>query len=336
MMKLSIKPLYFLACLASLATAIPKPFTLEETTSIGKNFGNNLPNLTLPSVIPNGFIIRRGGPLDEPVLNRRLILFLTLRVLGDLALDDFYGEQQSRSWRSPLHVSIDIVGPAMVIESPLPKRKHAVWGVYSVIRLMTASNDYRPRNYELYWQGTLVGHVGFNNGFHGILGVGGGSANKTVATIQQKNLSISPVTLPKNVSTSSPGTMDVTLVYGLHGRTIGETSFFMTLYTGIVKAAPYYGSEQVEKFVVDTRTFSTYLSFKGREDLEPAMPYLEYAHVIELLAQLPLWAFEHGGRWREATMVALVNNKRVGAGVLEWQGYTEVGAKEGELWRVDD
>ena len=88
--------------------------------------------------------------------------------------------------------------------------------------------------------------------------------------------------------------------------------------------------------MVDTRTFSTYLSFKGREDLEPAMPYLEYAHVIELLAQLPLWAFEHGGRWREATMVALVNNKRVGAGVLEWQGYTEVGAKEGELWRVDD
>ena len=328
-MKLSIKPSYFLGCLVSLATAIPKPLTLEETTSIRNNLGNNLSNLTLPSVIPNGFVIRPSGPLDEPVLNRRLILFLTLRVLGDLAFDDFYGEQQSRSWRSPLRVSIDIVGPAMVIESPLPKRKYAVWGIYSVIRLMTASNDFRPRNYELYWQGTLVGHVGFNNGFHGALGLGGGSVNETVTAIQQENLSVSPVTLPKNASTSSRENIDVTLVYELHGGTIGETSFFMTLYTGIVKAAPYYGSEQVEEFVVDTRAFSTYLSFKGREDLEPAEPYLEYAHVIELLAQLPLWALEHGGKWREANMVALVNNERVGAGVLERQGYTEVGAKEG-------
>ena len=319
MQKFSKQPYFLLASLLSLATAVPTPLTVQATTFLGNSLDNSLPNSNLTTVIPNDFLIRPSLPLDEPVLNPRDTLLLTLHALASLALLNFYEEQQSQTWQSLQHVSIDIVGPLKVVESALAARKYAMWGIYKAVHLMVATNDFRPRNYALYWQGAVVGYVSFNDGARGALGVGSRSANATGAAVQSEDLSLSPTTLPQPTTPSNPTSPQITLSYELKGRTIGEPNVFLTLFTGILKAAPYYESEQVDEFLVNTRTFNTYLSFKGREDLAPGAPFLEYAHLLRLFAQLPMWMLEHGGGWTEANMVVSVDGNVVGAGVLNWQ-----------------
>ena len=317
-----------LACLFNLAAAIPRPLTLQATTLIGNGFGNSLPNTTLASIIPHDFTIRAGLPLDEPPLNQRNSLLLTLRALGDLALEDFNGEQQSRTWRSPQHVAIDIVGPAKTDESVLPVRKYALWGMYSAIHMMVSSSNFHPRIYELFWQRTLVGYVSFNSGARGVLGVSGASANTTNTALQKKNFSISPITLLPNTTTAIPQNNGVTISFDLTGRTIGEANVLMTLFAGILKAAPQDQTERVDEFVVNERAFNAYLSFMGRGSTKPDEPFLEYTHLIQLFTQLPSWMIGHGEKWTEAGLLVWVDDRAVGAGVLMWQVGNAVGGED--------
>lgn len=279
---------------------------------------NSFLNLTLAAVIPNRFKITPSLPLDEPVLDRRYTLMLTLHALGRLALDDFDEVQQSHTWRSSQHVSIDIIGPSMVVESFLAMRKYAIWGIYKAIHLMVASNDFRSRNYELYWQGALVGWVGFNNGVLGALGIECGSKNRTGHEVQEASLSVSSSNSSSTL-TKDPANDRIIFSFELNGRTIGESNVFMTLFTGIVKAAPYSKDEHFKDFIVNSRAFNSYLSFKGEEHPGPDGPFFEYEQLIQLFMQLPTWVVSHGSQWTEADMVVSVDDSVVGAGVLKWQ-----------------
>ena len=190
---------------------------------------------------------------------------------------------------------------------------------------MVASNDFRPRNYNLLWQGTLVGYVGFNNGVLGILGVQGGSANETNTAAQKKNLPVSAITLPENVTTSNLKIDHIQIDYELTGHTIGEDNVFMTLFTAILKAAPYYPTERVGDFLLNTRTFNTYLTFKGRA-LGPDEPYLEYPNLIRVFTEFPKSVIQHGERWTEASFIVWNvehDLKVIGAGMMKWVGSTD-------------
>ena len=322
---LFVQQMYLLACLSSLTAAIPNPLTSQATTLLSNSFSNILLNSTLGApVIPSDFTIRPSLPLDEPVLNRHNSLLLTLRALGDLAILDFTGEQQSQTWQSLQHISIDIVGPAKTVESPLPVRKYALWGIYKAIQLMVASKDFRPRNFDLLSQGTLVGYVGFNNGARGVLGIEDGSANETDAAVQQVDLSISSLTLLENTTIPNLETNNIHVDFELKGRTIGEDNVFMTLFTCILKAAPYYPTESLDSFLVNTRTFNTLLSCKARQDLGPGEARLGYPDLIQVFTQLPRWVIVHGGgRWTEAEFFVWANMEQrpqvIGAGIMRWQ-----------------
>ena len=329
MAKFTIHSFHLLTCLLSLITAIPNPLTLHPNSFLGNDFGSNIPNSTLAAVIPKDFTITSSLPLDEPILNQRQTLLLTLQLLGTLSLDDFNGEQQSQAWRrQPQNVWIDIVGPLMTAESPLPIRKYALWGVYKAIHSMVAFNDFRPRNYELFWQGTLVGYVSFNNGPHAALVVAGGSPSETgTAAVNQGRLPISQSTLPIATTANLPdNNSGVQLSFKLYGHTIGESNVFMTLFTGILKAAPYNLAERVANFLVNARSFNAFLSFQGEEDLKPFEEFFEYQYLIRLCMQLPDWVLEQPHeRWAEAEMVVTVNEKTVGAGVMKWQASEVLG-----------
>lgn len=327
MEKLSRQSFLLLMCLLSIARAIPNPLNLEANTLLENSFADSLPNSTLAAVIPNDFTIRPSLPLLEPVLDRRYTLRLTLHALGSLALDDFNAEQQSQTWRSLQHVSIDILGPSMGVASPMPMRKYAVWGIYKAVHLMVASNDFRSRNYELFSQGTLVGYVGFNNGVHGALGIEGATKNGTGHGVQEGRLSVSLNTLP-NATITDLGDDRVTFSFELNGRTIGESNIFMTVFTGILKAAPYSKTERVRTFFVNSRAFNTYLSFVERADPGPDGPFFEYEQLIQLFTQLPSWVMSHGSQWTEVDMVVSVDDVAVGAGVLKWQTRQELGAAD--------
>ena len=323
--KFAIQQMYLLACLSSLTSAIPNPLTSQATTLLSNSFSNIFSNSTLGApVIPSDFTVRPSLPLDEPVLNRRNILLLTLRALGDLAGLDFIGQQQSQTWQSLQHVSIDIVGPARTVESYLPVRKYALWGIYKAIQLMVASKDFRPRNFDLFSQGTLVGYVSFNNGARGVLVIEGGPANETDTVVQQVDLSISSLALLQNTTTTSVENNDIHIEFELKGRAIGEDNVFMTLFTGILKAAPYYPTESFDSFLLNTRTFNSLLSCKAREDRGPSEIHLGYQHLIQVFTQLPRWVIVHGGgRWTGAEFLVWADMERrpqvIGAGILKWQ-----------------
>lgn len=324
--KFSVQQMYLLACLSSLTAAIPNPLTSQATTLLGNSFSNILPNSTLGApVIPSDFTVRPSLPLDEPVLDRRNSLILTLRALGDLAVLDFTGAQHSKSWQAFQHVSIDIVGPARTVESSLPVRKYALWGIYKAIQLMVASDDFRARNFDLLHQGVLVGYVSFNNGPQGIIGYADGSANETNAAVQQVDLSNSSLALLENTTTTNVENDDIHIDFELKGRSIGEDNVFMTVFTGILKAAPYYPTEPLDSFLLNTRTFNTLLSCKARQDLGPGETHLGYQHLIRVFSELPRWTLVHGGGWwREVEFLVWANMRRgqpqvIGAGIMKWQ-----------------
>ena len=137
---------------------------------------------------------------------------------------------------------------------------------------MVAHNDFRSRNYELYSQEALVGYVGFNNGVYDTLSIGNGTKDDTSGhDMQKSSLSVVPIILA-NATTVDPGSV-VTFAFELNGRTIGQSNVFMTLFTGILKAAPYSKAERVQDFFLNSGTFNTYLSFTAREDPGPEGPF---------------------------------------------------------------
>lgn len=320
MMFLSLKEcISLLSCSLTLSRAAPSPPILPLSTLNVSDAENSFLNSTFAAVIPNQFKIIPTVPLDEPVLDRRYTLSLTLQALGRLALlDDFDGIQQSHSWRSLRHVSIDVVGPSKVVESFLERRKYAAWGVYKAIHLMVVSNDFRPRNYELYWQGALVGWAGFNNGPPDALGIGGSSKNRTGHDWTNGSLSVISDD-SSNALTEDLANEHIAFGFELYGHTIGESNVFMTLFTGILKAALYPTNERIDDFFVSSRAFNSFLSFKGEEYIGPEGPFFEYGHLVKLFMQLPTWVAGHGGEWTEADMVVSVDESVVGAGVLKWQ-----------------
>lgn len=295
--------------LSSLARAVSAQLVLPTTVPTLYDLNITLTNSTLDAVIPNTFTIRPSTPLPEPTLDRRYTLLLTLHVLGSLALEDFDSQQQSQTWRSLQEVSIDIVGPRMTVDSPLAMRKYAIWGIYKAVHLMTATNDLRPRNYELFYGRFLVGYVSFNNGTPGGRGT---------------SLSVQLDALPKNATTVDLGT-HINFSFDVHGRSIGVDNVFMTLFTAILKAAPYPKSQRVLEFVVRSRPFSTYLSFMGQDEPEPGAPVCAYEQVIQMFTQLPLWMMAHDDQWLETDMVLSIDDYIVGAGVLKWQDPEDVG-----------
>ncbi|KAL9069171.1 MAG: hypothetical protein Q9161_005694 [Pseudevernia consocians] len=266
-------------------------------------------------------------PLDEPVLDQRITLALTLHALGLLALADFDEEQLSHSWRSYQHVSIDVIGPSMVVQSTLAMRKYAIWGIYKAIHLMVASNDFRSRNYELYSKGALVGWVGFNNGLYGALGMEGGTKNGTGHGVRAGSLPVSLGTLPE-ATTNGQANVQMAFSFQLSGRTIGESNVFMTLFTGMLKAAPHSKDERVPGFFVNSRAFNSYLNFNERADLGPEGPFFEFEQLIELFTHLPSWMITHDSQWTEAEMFVSIDGTVVGGGVLMWQIRPGVGTPD--------
>lgn len=319
MARLTIQSLCLLTSLLSLATAIPNSLTLHPTSLLENVSGNNLTNTTLAAVIPKDFTITPSLPLDRPVLDQRGTLLLTLQLLATLSLDDYNGEQEAQAWhRGPQDVYISIAGPLMTSESPVAVRKYVLWGVYKVAHSMVAHSDFRPRNYEMFWQGTLVGFISFINGPRSALAVAGGSANETRTAVQQGRSSISRNTLPL----ASPAHLDATeveITFRIHGHSMAESNVFMTLFTGLLKVAPLNASEPVLQFLVNTRPFNTVLSFEGQPGLYPDQPYFEYRYLVEMLLQLPGWVLRNQFRFAETEMVVTVNDKTVGAGVMQWQ-----------------
>lgn len=326
MARLTIQSLCLLTCLLSLPIAIPNSLTLLPTSLLEDASGNNLTNTTLAAVIPKDFTITPSVPLDEPLLDRRGILLLALQLLGTLGLDDYNGEQEAQAWhRQPQDVYINIAGPLLTAESPVAARKYVLWGVYKVAHSMVAYNDFRPRNYEMLWEGTLVGFLSFNNGPQPAPAVAGGSANETRTAIQQGRSSISRNTLPL-ASPAHLSDTGVEITFRIHGHTILESDVFMTLFTGILKLAPLNPSDPVVQFLVNTRPFNTVLSFEGQAGLYPSQPYFEYRYLVEMLMQLPAWVLEQQFRFAETEMVVTVNDKTVGAGVMQWRESGTVGA----------
>ena len=216
----------------------------------------------------------------------------------------------------------------MELDSDLAMRKYAIWGIYKAIHLMVASNDFRARNYELYSKGALVGWIGLNNGPDGALGMEHVVKNGTVHAVPDGSLSVS-------LDTSADATNDdqvdnrMTLTFELHGRTIGESNVFMTLFTGILKVAPYSKVERVADLFVLSRAFNSFLTFKGRADLGPEGPFFIYEQLIELLAQLPNWMIAKGNQWTEAEMFVSVDGTVVGGGILMWQPRPGLGTPDG-------
>lgn len=316
---------FLLAFLLAVSKAIPPLQTLPTSTLNISDGGTSFLNSSLAAVIPTFFKIIPNHPLDEPILIERYALALTIHALEGLALGDFDEEQHSMTWRTAHQVAIDVVGPARTVESALAMRKYAIWGIYKAVHLMVASGDYRCRNYELYWRGALVGFVGYNNGAVGALGMAGGTKN--ISSYGGRSL-ILPAT-DTNVTTDSARNEDVTFSYELHGRTIGESNVFMSLFTAILKAAPHPKDERVLVFVVSARAFNAYLSLMERADPGPDGPFLKYEHVIRMLVQLPRWMISQGSQWTEAHMVVLIDDILVGAGSLVWQVREEMGTVEG-------
>lgn len=328
MARLTIQSLCLLTCFLSLPTAIPNPLTLHPIYLLGNASGNNLTNSTLAAVIPKDFTITPSLPLDEPLLDRRGILLLTLQLLGSLSLIDYNEEQEAQAWhRQPQDVYINFVGPLKTAESPVAARKYILWGVYKVAHLMVSYSDFRPRNYDMFWEGTLVGYLSFNNGPRHALVIAGGSANETRTAIQQGRSSISQDTLPL-ATPPHLNDVGVEISFKLHGHSIAESNVFMTLFTGILKVAPLNPSEPVVQFLVNTRPFNTVLSFEGQPDLYPYQPYFEYRYLIEMLMLLPGWVLENEFRFAETEMVVTVNEKTVGAGVMQWQDGETGGAAD--------
>ena len=304
-----------LLLLLSLARAGP---VTSLTNNSESSDDNRLSETTLSAVIPTDSTIKPSLPLDEPVLHQQDTLLLTLFALGSLALDDFNQEQRSQSWRAVEGVAIDILGPEKTFRSVLAARKYAIWGIYKAIHAMVALNDFRSRNYGLYWQGTLVGYVAFNKGPNSALGLRNGTTNGISHGVQERSLSVS-ANASQNLMATALGSDRTTFSYHLYGRTVGESNVFMTLFTGILKAAPFPKDERVPEFFVNSRSFNSLISFKEQSDLGPSGPFFEYEQLIQLFMELPLWTISHGSRWVEAEMMVLVDNKAVGAGVLKWQ-----------------
>ena len=316
----------FLLLLLSLARA-------GRVTSLTNNLSesslaNGLPNSTLAVVVPTDFKITPSLPLDEPVLNQQDTLLLTLFVLGSLALEDFNQEQRSQTWRTVEGVAIDILGPEKTTRSVLATRKYAIWGIYKAIHAMVALNDFRSRNYRLYWQGTLVGYVAFNNGPNSALSLINSTTNLNSHGVQGISLSVSTNASP-NPKTTALGSGRASFSYQLYGRTVGESNVFMTLFTGILKAAPFPRNERVPEFFVNSRSFNTFLSFKEQSGLGPTGPFFQYEQLIEVFMELPSWSILHGSQWLEAEMVILIDNKVVGEGVLMWQIRPEISGPNG-------
>ena len=311
----------FLLLLLSLARAGPVASLTNNLSE--SNDDKRLPESTLSAVVPTDFKITPSLPLDEPVLNQQDTLLLTLFVLGSLALDDFNQEQQSQSWRAVEGVAIDILGPEKTFVSVLAARKYAIWGIYKAIHAMVALNDFRSRNYDLYWQGTLVGYVAFNNGPTSALDLINSTTNVKSYGVQEKSLSVS-TNASQNLTTTALGSGRSTFSYHLYGRTIGESNVFMTLFTGILKAAPFPKNQRVPDFFVNSRSFNSLLSFKEQGGLGPSGPFFEYEQLIEGFMELPSWSISHGSHWVEAEIVVLVDNKVVGEGVLKWQIRSEI------------
>ena len=321
----SVQQMYLLACLTSLTAAIPNPLTSQATTLLTNSFSNILSNSTLGEpVIPSDFTIRPSPPLDEPVLDRRNTLLLTLHALSDLAVLDYLRSQQTQTWRAVQHVSIDIIGPAKTLKSFIPVRKYALWGIYKAIQLMVASEDFRSRNFDLLHQGVLVGYVAFNNGPLGVLGIEDGSANETNPAVQQVDLSTSSLTLLENTTTTNVQSNDIHIDFKAKGRTIGEDNVFMTLFTGILKVAPQYATEFFDSFSLNTRTFNSALTCKARRDIGPGESRLGYSALIRVFKELPLWVLTHGGgSWNETDFLVWESMGQryqvLGAGILRWQ-----------------
>ena len=311
----------FLLLVLSLAKAGPVTSLTNDLSE--SSDGNILPESALSAVIPTDFKITPSLPLDEPVLNQQNVLLLTLSALGSLALDDFNQEQRSQTWRAVEGVAIDILGPQKTIVSVLAARKYAIWGIYKAIHAMVALNDFRSRNYGLYWQGTLVGYVAFNNGPYSALGIINSTTNRISHGVQGRGFPIS-INASQDLTTTALGSGRTTFSYHLYGRTVGESNVFMTLFTGIVKAAPFPKNERVPEFFVNSRSFNSLLSFKEQDGRGPSGPFFEYEQLITLFMKLPSWSISHGSQWVEAEMVVLVDNEVVGTGVLKWQIRTEI------------
>ena len=305
----------FLLLLLSLARAGP---TNSRTNNLSESSDDNrLPESILSAVIPTDFKIVPSLPLDEPVLNQQDTLLLTLFTLGSLALDDFNREQRSQSWRAVEGVAIDILGPEKTFVSVLAARKYAIWGIYKAIHAMVALNDFRSRNYGLYWQGTLVGYVAFNKGPTSTLSLLNSTTNVNSHGVHERS-SVSANAL-LNLTATALSSGRASFSYHLYGRTIGQSNVFMTLFTGILKAAPFPKNQRVPEFFVNSRSFNSLLSFKEQGGLGPGGPFFEYEQLIEGFMELPSWSISHGSQWVETEMVVLVDNKVVGAGVLKWQ-----------------
>lgn len=319
MARLTVQSLCLLTYLLSLPTAIPNPLTLHPISLLSNDSGTNHTNTTLAAVIPKGFTITPSLPLDEPLLDQRGILLLILQLLATLGLDDYNAAQDAQRWhRQPQDVYINFAGPLMTAESPVAVRKYVLWGVYKVAHLMVGYRDFKPRNYEMFWEGTLVGYLSFNNGLGHTLAFTSGSLDDTRTAIQQGRSSISQTTLPLASPTYLNDT-GVEVTFRLHGHSIAESDVFMTLFTGVLKVAPLNPSDPVVQFLVNTRPFNTVLSFEGQPDLYPYQPYFEYRYLVEMLMMLPGWVFENEFRFAETEMVVTVNDKTVGAGVMQWQ-----------------
>ncbi len=279
-------------------------------------------NISLPSRLADGdvrFGIR--GHYGSDPLNIISVLMNTIHGLANLAHQPFHQRIPGfhvdiLPWYADLDISIQPAGSARDVEVRV-----AVTALYYVVYDMIKNKIFTDAEFEILWDGVVVGHIQIGNAAR----TGSGVSN---AAHISSELSVPLVndTIAGNLTAGSGLVGD-----GLHlyfhylpdGARMSFQEVFVTLMAALKTLSQFPSAQVVEPFQTGARGFNARIQFYGDETPRTEPPFLTYAVLVDTVRQIPFHMVE-SKKFAELQVVVAFDEELLGQALLE-RGSPELG-----------
>lgn len=306
-------PLYqaatLLALITSTATTIIPP---SQTIQPPDRLANNDVRLRL-----------RGHYGSDP-LNIITVLMNTVNGLANLAHQPF----QKRipgfhvdilPWYADLDISIQPAGAGRDVEVQV-----AVTALYFVVYGMIKDKVFHDADFDIVWDGDVVGHIRITKAVGSSRIVGGGFSKSQISSEQ-------PVLLGNDTIAADLTASSGLLGDGIHlhfhylpdGARMSFQEVFVTLMAALKSLSHFPSAHVVEPFRTGARGFDARLQFYGDDTPRTEPPFLTYALLIDTVRQIPFYMVD-SKKFAELQVVVVVDEELVGQALLE-RGPPELG-----------
>ena len=319
-----------LSMVASAETLTLDPLTIQNPLENVSSAGLTIPVTPIDPRFRITRLVRPGASLAQNSL-----LVTAVNEMSKLALRDWNGRVQSfRSERVAGYTDVSIVIRTVPPAQPVLTRV-AVWGFYAAIDNMRITHNFAVNEYQLYWDGSIVGILRFNTASNSASqptsSGGGGPGGNESGSLEDEMLPTLPtVATPfHNLTNVSPysanitGTLqDDTFLADCHfvrdAQPLSFEEVFLPLICALRDIAAVPRTSVLDaRFVVQPVGIDSKVLFGGRRygPISSQDTY-QYQWAIETLNVIPRFLLMQN-RFAEVYVNIIVNGNYLGVGGLD-------------------